>query len=177
MPRLFVALRPPPAIRAQLLGLTGGAEGARWQDDDQLHLTLRFIGDVDARTADDVLATLNHVHGSPFAIALNGLGTFDRKGRMDALWAGVSPHGPLEALHQKIDHALVRMGLPPEGRAYLPHITLARFGRSGGIADAFLAANAGLTSAPFAVTHFALFESTLGSDGARYTLVERWPLC
>ena len=177
MPRLFVAIRPPPEVRAQLLALQGGVEGARWQDDDQLHLTLRFIGDVDARKADDVLATLAHVHGSPFTIAINGVGAFDRKGRVDALWAGVTPHAPLEALHQKIDHTLVRMGLPPEGRAYLPHITLARFSRSGGLPDAFLAANAAISSASFAVRHFALFESTLGSDGARYHLVERWPLC
>jgi RNA 2',3'-cyclic 3'-phosphodiesterase len=177
MPRLFVAIRPPPEVRAQLIALHGGVEGARWQDDDQLHLTLRFIGDVDARTADDVLATLSHVHGSPFSIAIKSVGTFDRKGRVDALWAGVTPHAPLEALHHKIDHALIRMGLPPEGRAYLPHITLARFGRAGGMPDAFVAAHAGLSSDLFAVRHFALFESSLGSEGARYELVERWPLC
>jgi RNA 2',3'-cyclic 3'-phosphodiesterase len=177
MPRLFVAIRPPPAIRAQLIALQNGVEGARWQDDDQLHLTLRFIGDVDARTADDVLATLSHIQGSPFTIALNGVGTFDRKGRVETLWAGVKPPAPLAALHHKIDHALVRMGLPPEGRAYLPHITLARFGRSGGVPDAFLAAHAGLSSDAFAVRHFALFESNLGSGGARYDLVERWALC
>ena len=175
MPRLFVAIRPPAQIRDHLIAAQGGIEGARWQDDEQLHLTLRFIGDVDARTGDEIVLALGGVRAAPFDIALNGVGTFDRKGRIDTIWAGVTSHEPLTNLHKKIDHALVRLGLPPEGRAYRPHITLAR-GRLSSPVDTFLANNAALTSPPFTVTHFGLFESSLGSDGARYTLVERWQL-
>ncbi len=175
MPRLFVAIRPPAQIRDRLLAAMSGVDGARWQDDDQLHLTLRFIGDVDARTGDDILLALAAIRAAPFDIALDGVGSFDRKGRIDTLWAGVSPHDRLASLHKKIDNALVRTGLPAEGRAYRPHITLAR-GRVVGSVDPFLSANAALTSPPFTVSHFGLYESTLGSDGARYTLVERWPL-
>jgi RNA 2',3'-cyclic 3'-phosphodiesterase len=175
MPRLFAAIRPPAQIRDRLIAAQGGIEGARWQDDDQLHLTLRFIGDVDTRTGDDILLALGSVRAAPFVIALNGVGTFDHKGRIDTIWASVAPHDALTSLHKKIDHALVRVGLAPEGRAYRPHITLAR-GRLSSPVDTFLVNNAALASPPFAVTHFGLFESTLGSDGARYTLVERWPL-
>jgi RNA 2',3'-cyclic 3'-phosphodiesterase len=174
MVRLFVAIRPPAQIRDQLIAVQGGVEGARWQDDAQLHLTLRFIGEVDARTGEDILTALASLHAAPFDIALNGVGRFEHRGRADTLWAGVNPHEPLATLHKKIDHALVRASLPPESRAYRPHITLAR-GRMGS-ADPFLTANATLTSPPFTVTHFGLYESTLGSGGARYTLVERWPL-
>jgi RNA 2',3'-cyclic 3'-phosphodiesterase len=174
MPRLFVAIRPPAQVCDRLIAAQGGVEGARWQDDAQLHLTLRFIGDVDARTGDDILVALASLRAAPFDIVLNGVGSFAHKGRTDTLWAGVTPHDALAALHKKIDHAIVRVGLPAESRAYRPHITLAR-GRMGPAAT-FLTANAALTSPPFTVGHFGLYESTLGSDGARYTLVERWSL-
>ncbi len=174
MPRLFVAIRPPSQICDRLIAVQAGVEGAHWQGDAQLHLTLRFIGDVDSRTGDDVVAALSATCAASFDIALNGVGSFDRRGRVDTLWAGVTPRDSLEALHKKIDHALVRIGLPAEGRAYRPHITLAR-GRMGS-AGAFLNGYATLNSPPFTVSHFGLYESTLGSDGARYTLVERWPL-
>ena len=175
MPRLFAAIRPPALVRAHLATIQHSVEGARWQDDDQLHLTLRFIGDVDARTGDDIVDALSTIHATGFDLALSGVGSFDDRGRIDAVWAGISPHDAVTALHKKIDHVLVRIGLPPEGRTYRPHITLAR-GRRMGPADAFVTANAGLASAPFPVTHFALYESTLGRDGANYAVVERWPL-
>ena len=176
MHRLFVAIRPPAQVRDRLIGVMGGIAGARWQDDGQLHLTLRFIGEVDRPLAEDVAAVLGSVRHAPFEIALHGLGTFDRKGRHDTLWAGVAPHDALATLHRKVDQALVRAGLPPEGRAYLPHITLARFGKAAGPIDGFAAAQGGLSSAPFPVTHFGLFESTLGGEGAHYEMVERYAL-
>lgn len=174
MHRLFVAIRPPVRHRAQLLELMGGIAGARWQDDDQLHLTLRFVGEVDRHRANDLADALRAMRFTRFDASLAGVGTFDRKGITDTLWAGVQPHGPLASLHRKVDRACVAIGLPAEERAYLPHVTLARFGRSGGSVEAFLARHAGLTSAPFAIDSFALFESHLGHQGAAYHLVERY---
>jgi 2'-5' RNA ligase len=176
MHRLFVAIRPPAMIRSQLLHLMEGVRGARWQDDDQLHLTLRFIGEVDARAAEDVAAALATVHQPRFSIALEGVGAFGSRSRPNALWAGVRPHDALAHLHRKVDQALMRAGLEPEGRAYLPHITLARFGRESSGRDAFLARHAGLSSDPFEITNFALYESRLGHEGASYTIVERYDL-
>ncbi|RJF90804.1 RNA 2',3'-cyclic phosphodiesterase [Sphingomonas cavernae] len=176
MHRLFAAIRPPAAIRQHLLGLMGGVPRARWQDDDQLHLTLRFIGEVDRHTAADVAAALGQVRQQPFEIMLSGIGTFDRKGRTDTLWAGVAPHDQLTLLHNKIDQSLARIGLAPETRAYLPHLTLARLGRDTGRLDGFAESHGGLSSDPFTVTHFMLFESTLGNQGARYDVVERYAL-
>lgn len=176
MPRLFTAIRPPTAIRQQLTGLMGGVRGARWQEDDQIHLTLRFIGEVDRHMAADVAAVLGQVRHPPFEIALNSLGEFDRRGRRDTLWAGVAPHDQLVALHNKIDQALARIGLPPETRTYLPHITLARFGREAGDIEGFASHYGGLSSTPFPVGHFILFESSLGREGARYDVVERYAL-
>jgi RNA 2',3'-cyclic 3'-phosphodiesterase len=176
MIRLFVGLRPPAAIRAQLLGLMGGIPGARWQDDDQLHITLRFIGDVDERAAEDAALALSSVHWPPLELALAGVGAFDKRGRINAVWAGVRPKEPLAALHRKIDQALVRAGQPPEGRAYLPHITLARMNSPTEAVERFVEAHAGLASTSFTLDHFFLFESSLGHEGARYDAVARYPL-
>jgi len=132
MHRLFVAIRPPPAIRSWLLGLMGGVAGARWQDDERLHLTLRFIGEVDRHLAGDVHAALGGVHHPAFEIGVEGLGAFERKGAATVIWAGVAPPEPLRALHKKIDQALVRVGVEPDRRAYMPHITIARLPRGAG---------------------------------------------
>lgn len=174
MHRLFVAIRPPASLRARLLALMGGVPGARWQCDDQLHLTLRFIGQVDRHRAADIADALRTIRFAPFDANVSGVGAFDRRGMIDTLWAGVQPRDPLASLHRKLDRACVALGLPPEERAYLPHITLARFGRTGALVDPFLAAHAALTSPPFTINGFALFESQLGRDGARYHVIEHY---
>ncbi|MBC9033440.1 RNA 2',3'-cyclic phosphodiesterase [Sphingomonas sp. JC676] len=176
MHRLFVGIRPPPAIRAQLLALMGGVPGARWQEDAQLHCTLRFIGEVDRHAAEDIAIALGTVRFPAFEVALDGVGQFDSRGRPNAVWAGLRPHDALSQLHYKVDQAIVRAGQEPERRAYLPHITLARLNRSAGPTDRFLEAHVGLASTPFAIEHFLLFESTLGGEGAIYEAIERYPL-
>ncbi len=179
MLRLFVAVRPPPPIRRALLDAQGGVPGARWQDDDQLHLTLRFVGEVDRRAAEDLADALARVAAPAPVVALTGVGRFERRGRTDALWAAVSPHDVLAHLHRKIDQACVRVGLSPERRAYLPHITLARLSRSAGASieiERWLGRQAGLSSPPFALAHLILYESRLGREGATYDVVARWPL-
>lgn len=176
MHRLFVALRPPRAMRERLLGLMGGVAHARWQRDDQLHLTLRFLGEVDRHRAEDVVAALGRVHHPSFALALDGIGQFEKKGRADALWVGVTPHQEVTALHRKVDQALARVGVEREGRAYLPHLTIARLGRSAGPVGGLVIQAGGVTSEPFAMTEFCLYESERGHDGASYTIVERYSL-
>lgn len=176
MHRLFVAIRPPRPIREQLLATMGGIRGARWQTDDQLHLTLRFIGEVESHVGDDIHAALGAVHYPCFEIALDGISGFERRGQAENLWAGVTPHEPLKALHNKIDQAIARAGVAPDQRAYLPHITLARLKRGSGSIAALLERSGGLTSAPFRVDSFCLYESQLTPDGAVYSIVERYDL-
>lgn len=174
MHRLFVAIRPPVEIRAGLLAIMTGIIGARWQDDDQLHLTLRFVGEVDRHLADDLADTLSTIDFAPFDISLSGFGSFERKGHVDTLWAAVHPRPPLENLHQKIDRACVNIGLPPDKRAYLPHITLARLGRGAGSTANFLTQNVELANPTFTVERFSLFESRLGHAGAAYHEIESY---
>jgi 2'-5' RNA ligase len=176
MHRLFAAIRPPQHIRAQLLAVMGGVSGARWQSDDQLHLTLRFIGEVEGHVAEDIAAALASVHHPRFEIALSRIGSFKRRGQLEVLWAGVTSHDELKPLHKKVDQACQRAGLRPEGRAYSPHITLARLKRGAGSISSFVETSCGLESQPFAVDNFCLYESQLTPEGAVYTIVERYPL-
>ncbi len=175
MYRLFVAIRPPQPIRAQLLAMMGGVQNARWQDEDQLHLTLRFVGEVDRHQAEDIAAALGSLRHPPFEIALRGVGTFAGRGK-GAIWAGLAPHEDLKPLHKKVDQACLKAGIAPDTRAYHPHITIARTGRTTGPVESFLERWAGLASAPFPVESFRLYESQLGSEGASYTTVARYPL-
>lgn len=176
MHRLFVAIRPSPAMRAALLAVTPDIPGARWQDDAQLHLTLRFIGAVERPLAEDIAAALGRISAPSFDLVLGAPGRFDRRGRLDSLWIGAGPMERLAALHRKIDRILIDLGLPPEGRAYRPHITLARFGRMAGDPAPFAFAVTPLTGLAAPVAHFDLFESRLGPDGADYDCIARYPL-
>ena len=170
--RLFVGLDPPESIKTALLSTMGGVAGARWQTADQLHLTLRFIGEVDRHTATDIAAALGRVNVRPFTAELGDPGLFDHRGRIDTLWAGVRPAGALERLAKSVNAALASVGLPPEGRAFLPHITVAR-GRS--MSGATLWPQSPIPCLAWPVDGFALFESRMGKDGSDYTILARWP--
>jgi 2'-5' RNA ligase len=175
MHRLFVALRPPEHVREQLLDLMEGVPAMRWQDDEQLHLTLRFIGEVERPIAEDIAAELERIRFERFSLALQGVGKFE-KHRHGALWAGIQPKEQLKALAAKVERACQAVGLEPERRAYHPHITLARWkGRAPGL-DAFLEVNSSLKSEPWEAEDFLLFESRLGHEGAHYEPVATYKL-
>lgn len=176
MHRLFVALRPPRPMREALLAAMGGIPGARWQDDGQLHLTLRFIGDVDRHAAEDVAAALGTVSHPPFVLRLDGIGCFDRRGQIDTIWAGVAPHDPVRALHASVTRALMHAGIAPEERAFVPHITMARFSRGAFPSGALPLQQLWPTPIEARFDHFLLYESELGADGATYSAIGRYPL-
>jgi RNA 2',3'-cyclic 3'-phosphodiesterase len=175
MHRLFVALRPPEAIRERLIDTMEGVPDLRWQQDGQLHLTLRFIGEVERPVAEDLAVALGHFRFERFSVALHGVGRFE-KHRHGALWAGVQPKDQLKALAAKVERACQSAGIEPERRAFHPHITLARWkGRAPGI-DGFIERNGGLNSETWEVGEFILYESRLGHEGAHYEPVERYAL-
>lgn len=176
MHRLFIGIRPPIAVRETLLACMGGVEGARWQDDGQLHLTLRFVGEIDARAAEDLASALGRVEMAPFPLALGGVGHFERRGRATALWAGIAPSEPLAILQRRVERACRSAGLDPDTRVYAPHITLARLNSSSGPVGGWLADNARLASAEWVVEAFLLFESHMGREGSIYEPVGRYAL-
>ncbi|MFL6721509.1 MAG: RNA 2',3'-cyclic phosphodiesterase [Sphingomonas sp.] len=175
MHRLFAAIRPPEPIRDLLIDSMDDSPDFRWQDEEQLHLTLRFIGEVERPVAEDLAAELGRVRADPFELRIAGVGRFEQR-NSGALWAGVEPRAPLAALAAKIERVCTDVGLEPERRAFHPHITLARWKgrRTREVAD-FLESNRGLRSDPFEVRGFILFESRLSRHGAQYDEVARYP--
>tara|TARA_B100001179_G_scaffold227560_2_gene210316 strand:+ start:316 stop:867 length:552 start_codon:yes stop_codon:yes gene_type:complete len=170
--RLFFALRPPVVIRESLLSLMEQVSGARWQDDDQLHLTLRYIGETDERTAEDIADAASHLAFAPFDISVDGCSYFARKGIPTQLYAVIKPDDRLAALHKKIDRICVQCGIEPERRKFLPHITLARLNRSTGPLSTFLAKHGAVMLGPWRVDDYILYESHLREQGSLYE-----PLC
>jgi RNA 2',3'-cyclic 3'-phosphodiesterase len=172
MNRLFVALELPEPVKAALLASMGGVAGARWQRDDQLHCTLRYIGDVDRHTARDVAAALGRVNVRPFAAELGEAGLFEHRGRVDSLWVGVRPADRLAALAKAVNAALAGVGIAPEPRAFVPHITVAR-GR--GMIGVTGWPQAPIPRVAWQVAGFALWDSQPGPDGSDYQVLGRWP--
>jgi 2'-5' RNA ligase len=166
--RLFVALRPPEPVRELLLAAMNDDPGIRWQDDDQLHLTLAFLGEVDRRVEQDLADALASVSLPPFELQIRGVGHFERKGAPSALWAGLAPSEPLARLQQRVVGACRRSGLEPDRNAFRPHVTLARLNRSSPPAGHWLAAHGTLRSEPWEVREFVLYESRLSPGGSIY---------
>jgi 2'-5' RNA ligase len=174
--RLFVAIRPPEPIRDLLVDAMDQSADFRWQDDEQLHITLRFVGEVDRPAADDLADALGLIRAPSLELRIAGVGRFEQR-NSGALWAGVEPKPPLAALAAKVERACQSIGLAPERRAFHPHITLARWkGRRTREVHGFLERRAGLASPPFAVDRFILFESRLSRHGAHYEEVAAYPL-
>jgi 2'-5' RNA ligase len=176
MHRLFVAIRPPEEVRDLLIDAMDDSPALRWAGDEQLHLTLRFIGEVERPVANDIAAALDRIRSPAFELRVTGVGKFEKRNG-GALWAGIIPKEPVAALAAKVERAIQQAGLEPEHRAFSPHITLARWNRRNSEAvDAFMTRNADLRSAPFEVDRFILFESKLSRHGAHYEEVARFEL-
>jgi 2'-5' RNA ligase len=167
--RLFVALDLPRSLRERLSWMAGGLPGARWVAPENYHVTLRFIGDLPGWRAEEVDQALANLRAPAFTLQLAGIGTHQKGGKVEALWAGVERSPQLEHLQTKIETALQRAGLERERRRFVPHVTLARL---GGIPEAKVAAwVAGhnlFRSDSVPVGHFTLFSSLLGKEQAAY---------
>ena len=176
MPRLFTGLEIPSVVAQSLSIMRGGLPGARWIDTENYHITLRFIGDIDDALARDIASLLGRVQRGAFEIQLDGLTSFGgRKPR--AIVAPVKPVPQLMELQAEQERLLQRMGLEPEGRKFMPHVTLARLRDSSSrqVAD-YLAARGYYRSAAFAVSRFVLFSSRASVGGGPYVVEADYPL-
>ena len=177
MIRLFVGIALPLDIRERLTMVSAGLPGARWISPDNLHLTLRFIGEVDEHQVDDIDQSLAAIGGPAFRLRSSGIETFGRGHQMHTLWARIDPEPGLMALQGKIEQAMIRQGQPPEGRKFTPHITLARIRRAGETKVAqWLETYGGLTVGEISVGSFVLYRSHLGTGGAHYEVLSEYSL-
>ena len=176
MIRLFVALALPDRVAEGLVMMQSGVPGARWSTREQLHLTLRFIGDVDERDANGIDEALSTIAAPSFMLELKGVGAFGGRNPR-AIWAGVAANEPLLHLQRKIESAVQRLGLPAEERKYTPHVTLARLRATpaGRVID-FLADHSLYASGPFEANQFALFSSRLTPNGSIYVAEREYAL-
>lgn len=168
--RLFVALSLPEEVRERLAGLaTGGIPGARWVAPENLHITLRFVGEVDGHGARDLDDCLGAIDAPAFELAIRGLGAFGEGPKLRALYAGVAPNPALVHLQAKVASAIARAGLAPDRQKFRPHVTLARFkGDPGPKLGSFIAEKSPLALDPFPVDRFILYSSVLGAEGPHY---------
>lgn len=175
--RLFVGIGMPPAIQDRLRRLRSAIPGARWIDQENLHLTLRFIGEVSGHEAEDVDLALSRIDAEAFDLRLRGLGHFDTGGSPSSLWADIEPCPPLIHLQEKVDSALRRSGVRFEKRNFRAHVTLARLKMPAiDRVYSFLRDRADFRAEPFFVDRFTLFSSHLGKRGAQYTAEIEYPL-
>lgn len=174
--RLFVGLEIPDELRDRLVMIQSGVHGAKWVPRENLHLTLRFIGEVDEVQARDLAHDLFRVRAPGFELTLSGAGHFEANRRVRQLWIGIERNEALNALHDRID-ALATRAVGPDNQRFRPHITVARL--NGAPPDAvrhWLAANSLFRSVPFAVERFVLFSSFLGKSQAIYREEVEYPL-
>lgn len=176
MIRLFVALALPDRVAESLLAIQSGVPGARWMKREQLHLTLRFIGEVDGRDANAIDEALASLSAPRLTLELKGVGSFGGKNPR-ALWAGVAANDALIHLQRKIESAIQRLGFPAEERKYTPHVTLARLRATpaGRVMD-YLADHALYASGPFAADQFILYSSQTTPHGSIYVAEREYPL-
>ncbi|HEY4982929.1 MAG TPA: RNA 2',3'-cyclic phosphodiesterase [Pseudolabrys sp.] len=176
MPRLFTGVEIPSDIGQALGMLRGGLPGARWITPEHYHLTLRFIGDVDDVTAQEVASLLGRVRRGAFELHLEGLTSFGgRKPR--AVVATVAPAQPLLDVQAEQERLMQRIGLEPEGRKYLPHVTLARLRASSNrdVAE-YLSVRGLFRTTTFRVSRFVLFSSRASVGGGPYVVEASYTL-
>ena len=177
MRKLFVALDLPDFVKQRLASLCAGVPHARWARPEQLHITLRFIGEVDGAMFDDIGHALADVRFFPFELRLAGVGEFGDRRRTRVLWAGVQPCDALEHLHDRVESALVRLGVAPERRSYRAHVSLARLDRpTDDRVRGFLTHHARFAVGPFDIESFTLFSSVSTHSGPHYRAEALYPV-
>lgn len=179
-----MAVLLPDAVRANLATeierLRRSVRDVSWVAAENLHLTLKFLGEVEPGRLDGVATALaGVVTAAPaFPLALRGLGAFPSPTRPRVIWAGVTDAVEVVQLAARVEEALAQLGLPREGRPFSAHVTLGRVRepRRDPVLAAGLAEGAGREFGAFRVDQVALMRSDLSPRGARYTALGSWVL-
>ena len=180
--RLFIAIAIPDDVRnalAQFIEeLRGVAPKAKWVRAENLHITLKFLGETDAAKLPAIqkgLASISHME--PVSFSFHGLGFFPNERYPRVFWVGMETSVKLILLAEAIDEAMNELGFPLEKRAFTPHLTLARFDASGMPAQLADAAeqNEHRIFGSLTTNEFHLIESKLKPAGAEYTTIQSFP--
>jgi RNA 2',3'-cyclic 3'-phosphodiesterase len=176
MPRLFTGLEIPEDVAFDLSFMQGGIPGARWIDQTDFHLTLRFIGDIESGLARDITYALSDVSIRPFHVSLKGVGLFGGN-QPHSLYVGIEDDGELKRLQALHERLCQTVGLPPETRKFRPHVTLARLRNPEPRAlQRYVELHNLYRSKPFLVSQFVLFNSRPLRGGGPYGIQEAYHL-
>ena len=187
--RAFIAIEIPPSIQKEIFAQTESLRKAlgtalvRWVPTENLHLTLKFIGDVSPANV-DLLAqalTAEAATCAPFPMQVSGLGSFPNPKRARVLWVGLHAPAALESLQRGIDSATARLGYPSEERPFSPHLTIGRVKQQVSATDqqVIRAALERTTIGDLGtaeITSVHLFKSDLKPGGSVYTRLFSAPL-
>lgn len=177
--RLFVGIPLPGNVRKNLHGayrLLEGVHGVKTVEEENLHITLKFIGEVSERKVDSIRGALSGVRYRPIRVEITGVGAFPSLSSPRVVWAGVGQGGDeVRRLAEAVERALVPEGIKPEVRPFHPHVTLARVKRPCDVVHRFLEENREAQFGSFTVRYFVLFRSTLTPSGPIYTELARFP--
>lgn len=177
MPRLFVALPLPTAVTDVLAAVREPADDVRWVPPEQMHVTLRFLGDVPEDDVAGIEAALARVRHPAVALRIAGLGVFASIRRPRVLWAGLEDAAAVTTLHRRTTAALASTGIEPDRKAFHPHVTLARLKREPSRwVRSFLKRHGAVATPPFLVEAMHLYESVLHADGAEHRVRRAFPL-
>jgi len=176
MSRLFTGIEIPAEQREELARIRVPLPGGKWIEPENVHLTLRFAGDIDNVQAAEFVDRLSSISINAFELRLAGLGAFGGN-EPRSIWAGVESSPELEALARANERAARAAGLPPDARGFKPHVTLARikYATADEIARVLQRIGA-FRSRPFLVGRFVLFSSRPKSGGGPYVVEEAFPL-
>ena len=176
MPRLFTGLEIPSELASELAMLRGGLSGARWIDSENYHLTLRFIGDIDRASANEVVSVLADIQRQRFEVTIDGLSFFGGD-KPRAIVARAQPVRPLVELQAQQERLMRRIGMLPEPRKFVPHVTLARLRDASTHAVAgYLSSRGFFLSQRFWANRFVLFSSRSSTGGGPYVVEAAYPL-
>ena len=181
MPRLFTALQIPVRIARSLTALQGGLHNARWIERESMHITLRFIGDVDRHTANEIHYALEKIKHSAFSLKLHGLDVFGAK-KPRSLYACVkgskNNENALEALQATHERIIQRIGISSKSRKYTPHVTLARLnGHSAASVASWLSMRGEYASEDFDISSFVLYSAKGSVGGGPYVIEKEYNFC
>jgi 2'-5' RNA ligase len=176
MPRLFTGLEIPENLGLSLSFLRGGLPGAKWIDVENYHVTLRFIGDIDDPTAEEIAHELRRIRRARFDLRIEGVTAFGGR-QPHSLIARVAPSAALSELQAEHERICQRLGLPAEPRKFLPHVTIARCKAVSHSAVAqWLALRGGFSGGSWTAERFVLYSSRASRGGGPYIVEEAFDL-
>lgn len=178
MLRLFIALNLPSDVIQEIKNISWGVKDARWVPQEQLHITLRFIGNCDEGRYYDIRDALKRVDMNSFSLSLKGVGYFPPRKKPRILWVGINQPDELIQMRSKIDTCLKQIGIENEGRKFHPHVTVARLHETIHPSSIipFLSQNSLFSVSPFPITTFYLYSSTLQREGAIHRIEQTYTL-